>query len=200
MFINAILFGVEENVRKVLHINDPNLNDKIAHTNSLEYYKLFAISGAIAGFTQAIILSPVELIKIKMQIPKTQYKSSLECAKDLLKTNGHKYLMRGTGLTILRDVPAVSTYFISFEYICNSYGKARDHIPVTQILMAGGLAGCVSWVVTYPIDVIKTRFQADKSYLNVRDCFSKTIATEGSKGLWRGLAPTLLRYIFLFIR
>ena len=129
MFINAVLFGVEENVRKTLHINDPKLNEKIAQANSMEYYKLYAISGAIAGFTQAIILSPVELIKIKMQIPNTQYKSSFECAKDLLKTNGYKYLMRGTGLTILRDVPAVSTYFISFEYICNSYGKTRDHIP-----------------------------------------------------------------------
>lgn len=69
MFINAILFGVEENVRKRLKYNATADNNK----NSLEHYKFYAISGAIAGFAQSILLSPIELVKIKMQIPNTKY-------------------------------------------------------------------------------------------------------------------------------
>ncbi len=71
MFINAILFGVEENVRKTLKYNASS--DNINNKNSLEHYKFYAISGAIAGFAQSVLLSPIELVKNKMQIPNTKY-------------------------------------------------------------------------------------------------------------------------------
>ncbi len=203
MFINAVCFGVEENVRKHYGNKDQAVLDK----NSLEYYKLFAVSGAIAGLAQSIFLAPVELVKIKMQIPESKYSKTFECAKDLVKKGGPAYLMRGFQSTLIRDVPSVSTYFISFEYICNFFKNRQnnnqlsalsssdhDSLPVKHILIAGGVAGCLSWLVTYPIDVIKTRFQADSSYTNYRDCLSKTYRSEGFMGFWRGLAPTLLRY------
>ena len=78
MFINAICFGVEENVRKVLKYNSINTNNNtnhLANTNSahsFEHYKFYLISGAIAGFAQSFLLTPVELIKLKMQIPKNR--------------------------------------------------------------------------------------------------------------------------------
>lgn len=190
MFINAVLFGVEENVRKYLH-----LNDAAKQLKPREHYELYAISGAIAGLTQAFLLSPVELIKIKMQIPDCRYLNTWHCTKDIIaQKNGLRNLTRGTWLTIARDVPAVSSYFICFEYICNSFKISRDNLPVFHLLMAGGLAGCFSWLVTYPIDVIKTRYQADESYANVRDCIKKTMQSEGNAVFWRGLIPTLLRY------
>lgn len=67
MFINSVLFGVEENVRKMLKNNSSN------KMSQLDQYKCCAISGAIAGFAQSILLSPIELVKVKMQIPNCQY-------------------------------------------------------------------------------------------------------------------------------
>jgi hypothetical protein len=96
MFINAVLFGVEENVRNTLHLGEQKTNYSINPTyKNFEYYKLYAISGAIAGFSQAILLSPVELVKIRMQIPSSTYSSSWSCAKDILSQTGFKGLMRG---------------------------------------------------------------------------------------------------------
>ncbi|RNA37522.1 mitochondrial basic amino acids transporter-like [Brachionus plicatilis] len=190
MFINAVLFGVEENVRKMLHLNDPKYRTS---DKTREFYELYAVSGAIAGLTQSFLLSPVELVKIRMQIPGCHYQSTWCCVKDILKNHNLRHLFRGTWLTVLRDVPAVSSYFVSFEYICNSYRISRDNLPVLHLLMAGGIAGCFSWLITYPIDVIKTRFQADESYSSVKECLKKALSTEGNKVLFRGLAPTLLR-------
>lgn len=190
MFINAVLFGVEENVRRRLFDGA-----SMSTSESSGNYKLYAVSGAIAGLTQAFMLSPVELIKIKMQTHSTAYVNSWTCARDVLKRDGARTLMRGTLLTILRDVPGVSSYFISFEYLCNSYRKPRDQLSVSNLLMAGGLAGCFSWVITYPIDVIKTRYQIDLTYSNARDCLRKSVKSDGYMVLWRGLAPTLLRYL-----
>lgn len=94
-------------------------------------------------------------------------------------------------------MPGVGSYFVGFEYICNSLNKSRDKLSVVNLLTAGGLAGCFSWVVTYPIDVVKTRYQADFGYASVRECVRKSMASEGHMVFWRGLAPTLLRYLNL---
>jgi len=190
MFINALLFGVEDNVRKYLHIQN---DSKSFPSDSIEHYKMYALSGAIAGFTQAAFLSPVELVKIRMQMPNSGFMSTWKCCEYIYANQGLKGVMRGTALTIIRDVPAVSSYFIGFEYICNSFGANRENLSVAHLLAAGGLAGCLSWLVTYPIDVVKTRYQADNSYTGMLDCLRKTLKTEGHMGFWRGLAPTLLR-------
>ena len=51
----------------------------------------------------------------------------------------------------------------------------------------------------YPIDLVKTRMQNQRSvlagelmYKNSFDCFRKVIKNEGPKGLYRGLVPQLI--------
>jgi hypothetical protein len=63
------------------------------------------------------------------------------------------------------------------------------------MLMAGGMSGVVSWVVTYPTDVVKTRIQMDTEgkYKGVADCIKKIYQTEGSGAFTRGLTPAVLR-------
>jgi solute carrier family 25 carnitine/acylcarnitine transporter 20/29 len=61
------------------------------------------------------------------------------------------------------------------------------------LLVSGGLAGCASWVLTYPIDVIKTKYQADNSYTTTRECLRLTLKIEGHYGVWKGLSWALLR-------
>ncbi|KAK6197344.1 mitochondrial aspartate/glutamate carrier protein Aralar/Citrin [Scheffersomyces amazonensis] len=59
----------------------------------------------------------------------------------------------------------------------------------------GSIAGCIGATVVYPIDLVKTRMQAQKHksyYNNSFDCFKKIIAKEGFKGLYSGLAAQLV--------
>ncbi|KAG9100810.1 hypothetical protein FRC07_010381 [Ceratobasidium sp. 392] len=69
---------------------------------------------------------------------------------------------------------------------------SRWHKPVVaNSVIAGAGAGLVSSVVTCPLDVIKTKLQAQSiahgghGYLGIR----------GLRGLYRGLGPTILGYL-----
>lgn len=59
----------------------------------------------------------------------------------------------------------------------------------------GSVAGCIGATVVYPIDLVKTRMQAQRSlsqYKNSFDCFFKVLSKDGIKGLYSGLGPQLL--------
>ncbi|XP_069961321.1 calcium-binding mitochondrial carrier protein Aralar1 isoform X2 [Cherax quadricarinatus] len=64
----------------------------------------------------------------------------------------------------------------------------------------GSLAGAVGATAVYPIDLVKTRMQNQRSgsyigelmYRNSFDCFKKVIRHEGFLGLYRGLVPQLI--------
>jgi solute carrier family 25 carnitine/acylcarnitine transporter 20/29 len=70
---------------------------------------------------------------------------------------------RGFLLTVIRDCPAFGIYFASYEWLvrCLSVNGKRKSLTTWQLLFAGGAAGTLSWLINYPTDVLKTRFQAD---------------------------------------
>ena len=65
----------------------------------------------------------------------------------------------------------------------------------TVLLLAGGMAGICAWIVTYPVDIIKSRIQADMTgkYSGLWDCLKQSYQESGMMSFTRGLAPTLLR-------
>lgn len=65
-------------------------------------------------------------------------------------------------------------------------------------LMAGGIAGTFSWLISFPIDVVKSRLQVDgidgkARYKNALDCVRISYKEEGLAFLTRGLTSTLMR-------
>ncbi len=84
---------------------------------------------------------------------------------------------------------------------------ALAHRSWAGLLLAGGAAGVIGWVATFPFDVLKTRMQA---HLPLRDAMASAeaqaagstwstaramYAESGSRVFWRGLAPTLVRAV-----
>ena len=66
----------------------------------------------------------------------------------------------------------------------------------------GAVAGAFGATIVYPIDLVKTRMQNQRSsvvgqlmYLNSIDCAKKVIRNEGPLGLYRGLVPQLVVYL-----
>ncbi|XP_059615207.1 mitochondrial basic amino acids transporter [Phlebotomus argentipes] len=182
-FVNAIVFGVYGNVQR-----------RTADPTSLRSHFL---AGAAAGLAQSVVCSPMELIKTRLQLQsesspggRVKFKGPLDCLTHIWRHEGLRGVYRGLGITAARDLPGFSSYFISYELMTRS----TPNPSAFHTLMAGGLAGTFSWICTFPMDVVKSRIQADeKAYKSVMDCVVKSYQSEGIGFLSRGLASTLIR-------
>ncbi|XP_033209402.1 mitochondrial basic amino acids transporter-like [Belonocnema kinseyi] len=178
--VNAIVFGVYGTIHK--NLSEPD------HLGS------HFLAGASAGLAQTPICSPMELAKTRIQLQSSNtFSGPLHCLKDIYRRKGFKGVFSGLGITFLREIPSYGIYFFTYEALTKS--SAASAISTLQMLLAGGLAGTASWIFTYPLDVVKSRLQADTSgkYSSALDCFRKSINSEGYKCLFRGLNSTIIR-------
>jgi len=162
-------------------------------------------SGGLARLLAVSLVSPMELIRTKMQSKKMPWSDVHKCLKDLVKTQGIRGLWNGYTATLLRDVPFSALYWPLYEQCkatMNLYTSNRDSFLVN--FGSGAIAGSVASTVTLPFDVIKTIKQiemGEKDIMEVKPGRSRgnmTIAKElvreqGYKGLFTGLIPRLLK-------
>ncbi|XP_075974635.1 mitochondrial basic amino acids transporter-like [Anticarsia gemmatalis] len=176
--VNAIVFGAYGNTRRAL----PNPDSLLTHTTA----------GAAAGMLQAFACAPVELVKTRQQLAKAgdgMPTGAWSGARHIYRTGGIRALFRGQGVTIARDCPAFAIYFTTYE------AMTRGDQSAVKVFIAGGLAGALSWVSLYPIDVVKSRYQGDAvgRYAGAWDCFVQSVRTEGWQCMRRGMVPVALR-------
>lgn len=176
--VNAIVFGAYGNTRRAL----PNPHSLTTH----------ATAGAAAGMLQSFACAPVELVKTRQQLSKPgdgMPSGAWAGARHIIRTGGFKALFRGLCVTIARDSPAFAIYFTSYE------AMMRGDQSVMKVFMAGGAAGTLSWVVLYPIDVVKSRIQSDVvgKYAGAWDCFVQSVRTDGWRCMSRGVGAVTLR-------
>ena len=142
-----------------------------------------------------------------------------EVALDIYRKRGLRGIFRGLGPTALRET-GFGAYFGVYEGTLmllqsRHRGEARPHKRSSEavvskqrhsypaLLLAGGLAGVASWVVTFPFDVIKTRVQStlstapDNPYRNMFSTIVHSYRQEGLRVFFHGLKPTVIRYDYL---
>ncbi|KAG6665279.1 mitochondrial arginine transporter BAC2-like [Carya illinoinensis] len=173
-------------------------------------YKGVALGGFCTGALQSLLLTPIELVKIRLQLQNNVYaklhhadahNGPMSVAKSIFKAEGLKGMYRGLTITVLRDAPAHCLYFWTYEYMREQLhpGCRKSCQESLQTMMvAGGLAGVASWACCYPLDVVKTRLQAQSQsslpkYSGIVDCFRKSVREEGYRVLWRGLGTAVAR-------
>ncbi|KAG1782048.1 mitochondrial carrier [Suillus placidus] len=167
--------------------------------------KEIAIAGAMAGAANAILASPVEMFKVRMQ---GQYgaatdKKLRDVAKEMWRDWGFRNgIMRGYWVTFAREIPAYAGFYTAFEFSKRKFqSKYGDKVPVWALLASGSTGGIAYWLSCYPLDVIKSRIQlrqtppTGKPWKYMATEIRMVIAESGITGLFRGLSPSLLRTI-----
>lgn len=163
------------------------------------------LAGAMAGAANAVLASPVEMFKVRMQ---GQYgaatdKRLRDVAREMWKDWGFKRgIMRGYWVTVAREIPAYAGFYTAFEFSKRQFQtRYGEHVPVWALLTSGATGGIAYWLCCYPLDVIKSRIQlrptppTSRPWTYINSELRSIVADSGVSGLFRGLSPSLLRSI-----
>lgn len=163
------------------------------------------LAGAIARVGSATVISPLELIRTKLQSQKQSYRKLTDSIRSAVEAEGWRSLWRGLGPTLLRDVPFSAMYWYNYErakaFLCQ-----RNNIPEPTIsisFVSGALSGSIASIVTLPFDVVKTRRQVELGELQAKNlsckgsstftCMRLIVAEQGFSGLFAGFLPRLIK-------
>ncbi|KAJ3351748.1 Mitochondrial carrier protein ymc2 [Allomyces javanicus] len=164
------------------------------------------MAGAASGVANSIVSGPVEHIRTRLQVQTgatLQYKGPLDCLRQIYSKHGIAGVYKGQAITLVREFQGYGAYFLMYEYIiqraCQKQEVARSQLSTAQVMGAGGMAGYAMWATVFPVDVVKSKLQTDaigkgdRKYASALDCFRKTLAAEGIRGLYKGFVPCMLR-------
>lgn len=91
----------------------------MSRLNFLPEHVAVPVSAATAGFFLSFVVSPVELIKCRMQLgaaDKTHsYTGAWDCTKQVIRSEGPKGLLRGLYGTMCREMPGNAVYFETYK-------------------------------------------------------------------------------------
>ncbi|CAZ81765.1 unnamed protein product [Tuber melanosporum] len=165
-------------------------------------------AGAVSGAVSFVLSAPVELVKVRAQTRPGE--NSYEVARGVVKREGVRGLYLGGGVTGVRDSAGYGFYFWAYEYMkrllryeeaAGGGGGEGQRAASMKTLLAGGVAGCVSWLSVYPLDVIKTRVQAQgeregllgNRRLGTWECAKSAYAGGGGRVFFNGLGVCMAR-------
>ncbi|KAJ3287473.1 hypothetical protein HK104_008563 [Borealophlyctis nickersoniae] len=119
-------------------------------------------------------------------------------AKRIVELKGLPGLYSGYGAYLLRDVLGTGMYFCGYEtckfLLTPEGGKAGPMIH----MLGGGMAGTLSWIVLFPIDITKSVLQREAlrpnpKYANAYAFVRARWAKAGIRGFYSGISAQLVR-------
>lgn len=110
--VNAVVFTTHELSKRVLGFHDEN------------NFTIFEgmVTGAIAGLANCIVVTPVELVKCRLQLQtenkaKSYYKGTIDCILKIAREEGIRSLYLGNVATMLREIPAYAGKIVLSKFL-----------------------------------------------------------------------------------
>ena len=166
------------------------------------------LSGMLAGTTEAFLVVPFELVKIRLQDPQaaTKYKSTMDCVMKIVRDEGVLTFGKGLESTIWRHASWSGVYFgvigslKSMESMkrmrLNKDGQTDKARSMGVDFLAGLVGGTLATTCNTPFDVVKTRIQnniAPYRSMWTLPALVVVAKNEGVRALWKGYTAKVLR-------
>ncbi|KAJ5295521.1 hypothetical protein PENANT_c001G08278 [Penicillium antarcticum] len=205
---SAIKFGAYESAKRAFaRLEGHNDTKRLLPTSQF-------MSGGFGGMVAQCFVYPLDTLKFRMQCetvkggPKGNQLIAAT-AKKVWNKNGLFGFFRGLPLGLVGMFPYAAIDLSTFEYLKRSLiaKKAReqgcheDDVPLGNFATGaiGATSGGFSASIVYPLNVLRTRLQTQgtvmhpPTYNGIGDVLRSTLASEGPRGLYKGLTPNLLK-------
>jgi len=155
------------------------------------------IGGAAARTLTTLIVSPMEMIRTRMQVDGLSWGATTSLFQQTFRAQGWRTLGIGFSATLLRDVPFSALYFGIYETLKKQLPIESFH---TKNIACASCAAAIAGILTLPFDVMKTRQQtmlgSDMSRSPSISSIARLIREEsGTRGFFRGFSPRLMKVV-----
>ncbi|KAJ6036162.1 hypothetical protein N7540_000441 [Penicillium herquei] len=166
---------------------------------------LATLTGATAGATEAFVVVPFELVKIRLQDKASagKYNGMLDVVKKIVQTEGPLAMYNGLESTLWRHILWNAGYF-------GCIFQVRAQLPAPEPgnksqqtrndLIAGSIGGVAGTLLNTPMDVVKSRIQnttkvagQTPKYNWAWPALGTVMKEEGFGALYKGFIPKVLR-------
>nr|XP_058904094.1 mitochondrial thiamine pyrophosphate carrier isoform X1 [Kogia breviceps]XP_058904095.1 mitochondrial thiamine pyrophosphate carrier isoform X1 [Kogia breviceps] len=165
-----------------------------------------AVAGSVSGLVTRVLISPLDVIKIRFQLqierlsrsdPNAKYHGILQAGRQILQEEGPTAFWKGHIPAQLLSIGYGAVQFLSFEVLTELVHRASVHDArdFSVHFVCGGLSACVATLAVHPVDVLRTRFAAQgepRVYKTLRNAVVTMYRTEGPLVFYKGLNPTLI--------
>ncbi|KKK21276.1 hypothetical protein ARAM_001272 [Aspergillus rambellii] len=205
---SAIKFGAYESAKRAFARLEGHNDPK--HLKPTSQF----LSGGFGGMVAQCFVYPLDTLKFRMQCEVVEgglkgNQLIVATARKVWNKNGLFGFFRGLPLGLIGMFPYAAIDLTTFEYLKRALlaRKARlhncheDDAPLSNFTTGaiGAISGGFSASIVYPLNVLRTRLQAQGTVLHpitydsIGDVARKTIQTEGFRGFYKGLTPNLLK-------
>lgn len=135
----------------------------------------------------------------------------IDTARKMWARNGIVSFYRGLPMGLAGMFPYAAIDLGTFEYLKRKIivrytsqhgGHEEDALPGSVVTaFIGGFSGAFGASAVYPMNLLRTRLQAQgtashpRTYTGIVDVTRQTIKGEGVRGLFKGLTPNLLKVV-----
>ncbi|XP_028761133.1 calcium-binding mitochondrial carrier protein SCaMC-3 [Neltuma alba] len=164
------------------------------------------LAGGIAGAVAQTAIYPMDLVKTRIQTyccSGGRVPTLGTLSKEIWVHEGPRAFYRGLIPSLLGIIPYAGIDLAAYETLKEMSKKYILHDeeagPLVQ-LGCGTASGALGATCVYPLQVVRTRMQAqrpkgDSAYGGMGDVFKRTFKHEGFRGFYKGIFPNLLKVV-----
>ncbi|KAJ2849834.1 Cu/Pi carrier [Coemansia brasiliensis] len=178
----------------------------VAHSpieiNSAKYFYTCAVGGALSCGLTHYMMTPVDMLKCRMQVNKNLYKGVFDGFKKVASAEGIKGLYLGGMPTLIGYSMQGMGKFGFYEYFKYLYSgivgeETALKYKTTLFLTASASAEFIADVLLCPMEALKVKMQTSTTPFasSFMGGISKINAAEGLNGFYKGLTPLWMRQI-----
>ncbi|XP_065869762.1 mitochondrial phosphate carrier protein 1, mitochondrial-like [Euphorbia lathyris] len=155
------------------------------------YYGICALGGTLSAGTTHLFITPLDVLKVNMQVNPAKYNGISSGFCTLWKEQGPSFLWRGWSGKLFGYGVQGGCKFGLYEYFKRLYSDVLVDQNKTHIyFLSSASAQVFADIALCPFEAVKVRVQTQPQYAKgLADGFPKLYKAEGISGFYRGILP-----------